>query len=486
MLPPGLAAALAPGTVIGGKYRVEHPLGAGGMGVVVAARHLELNQNLAIKVLLPSASNSEESTTRFLREGRSAAQLTSPHVAKVHDSGRLPSGAPYLVMELLRGRDLRAHLAEVRRVPLALAIEWVLQAAHALGEAHKLNIIHRDVKPANLFLAETSAGVLIKVLDFGVSKHLDDAAEMELTKTTSAVGTPRYMPPEQMRSAKFADTRGDVWSLGVVLYELTTGEPPFKGDTITALCFDVMERTPTPPSQVNPELPPALDEVLARCLEKDPEQRFQSMGALAAALGAIAPSARSSGLFNTAAMQSAGPISGATPVPVVSTPNGASQPQAVPQTQPFPPTVTFPLTRPPFPEVPPPQETLRTWNTPAPRSSTKRASKVPLVALGIGIGIAAATVAGMFLGDREPQNAVTTAAPPPPPSTSPSIVVPEATAIPESIVVPADPPPLSSSVASAPSTSAAPEKRRTVDPCKPPIWIDKDGFERPKPWCGNK
>lgn len=331
-------AALAPGTVISGKYRVEQAIGAGGMGAVVAARHLDLNTIVAIKVLLPSASNNEEAMTRFVREGRAAAQLTSPHAAKVHDTGRLPSGEPYLVMELLRGRDLRAHLAEVRRVPLGQATDWILQATHALAEAHALRIIHRDVKPANLFLAETADGShQIKVVDFGISKQLD-AKDVELTSTQSTVGTPRYMAPEQMRSSKFADVRGDIWSLGIVLYELTTGRNPFHGDTVTALCFDVMERTPARPSELAPELPSEFDDVVLKCLEKDPDDRYQSMDALSAALRPFARGslsvARDSlrmGLFYAPAPASArpsqnntpnasGPVVGVTPLPAVPTP----------------------------------------------------------------------------------------------------------------------------------------------------------------------
>ncbi|NUO48711.1 MAG: serine/threonine protein kinase [Polyangiaceae bacterium] len=469
MLPAGLDAALAPGTVIGGKYRVERPLGTGGMGVVVAARHLELNQHLAIKVLLPSASKSNEATTRFLREGRSAAQLTSPHVAKVHDTGRLPSGAPYLVMELLHGRDLRALLAEVGRVPLAQAIEWCLQAAHALAEAHRLKIIHRDVKPANLFLAETSAGPLIKVLDFGVSKQLD-STEGDLTSTSSAVGTPRYMAPEQMRSARLADARGDVWSLGIVLYELTTGQSPFHGDSVTALCFDVMERTPIPPGQLNPDLPPAFDAIVARCLEKDPDTRFQSMEALAAALGTIAPGARSSGLFNAAALQSAGSVAGSTPLPAVLTPNLSGQ--------------TEPLVHPPFAELPH-QETMRSWNTPAPRSGGKKPKRMPLVALGIGIGLAVAFLVGMFLNGPEPGSsaerpeAAPSSTPPQPTAPPTPPPVPETTATAEAVVAPVEPPPPSS----APSSAASAAPKIKTPSCNPRTYTDKKGYSRVKPGC---
>ncbi len=488
MLPPALAAALAPGTVIGDKYRVERLLGSGGMGAVVAARHLELGQDVAIKVLLPSAAKSPESTARFLREGRSAAQLTSPHVAKVFDTGRLASGAPYLVMELLRGRDLRAHLAEVRRVPLAQAVDWILQAAHAVAEAHARSIIHRDLKPANLFLAETSAGQQIKVLDFGVSKQLG-SDELDLTKTTSAVGTPRYMAPEQMRSARLADARGDVWSLGIVLYELTTGEAPFRGDSVPALCFDVMERTPVRPSQHDPELPSSFDEVIARCLEKEPGDRFQSVEALAAALRAVVPGSRSSGLFHAAPEPS--PVSGRAPVSSVLSGQPDARGSLVPRTE------TFPAAQPLFPSAPP-HETMPGWNTtPVPRPAIKKASRAPLIGLGVAIGVGAATLVGVVAGARdsaaphEGAGARTSSA-----SIASDPDLPSANALPApSALGPDDPPPRTVSAEPIPVDTAVASASASVAPsgkagapvpsnaCRPPYYVDEKGYQRVKPWC---
>ncbi len=376
MLSAKLAATPAPGTVIGGKYRVERPLGSGGMGVVVAATHLGLNQPVAIKVLLPRAAKDDDSITRFVREGRAAARLTSPFAAKVYDSGRLPSGAPYLVLELLRGRDLRSHLAEVGRVPLAQAVDWILQAAHALAEAHTHRIIHRDVKPANLFLAETSSGHHIKVLDFGVSKELG-GIESDLTNTASVLGTPRYMAPEQMRSAKLVDARCDVWSLGVVLYELTTGETPFRGDSATALCFDVMERTPVPPSRLNPELPPAFDALIVRCLAKDPDERIRSMEALTEALRPFASDGRASLPFIVppATPSQPGTSRASTPdafAPAPSSRRGAATPLGAAQ---------------PTPAERHSVETIRSWDTSSAHGSSVNRRRLPLVALGFGVGL---------------------------------------------------------------------------------------------------
>jgi hypothetical protein len=542
MLASKAIAALAPGTIISGKYRVERPLGAGGMGAVVAARHLELNQIVAIKVLLPTASNTEEATVRFLREGRSAAQLSSPHVAKVHDTGRLPSGEPYLVMELLRGRDLRAHLAEVRRVPLAQAIEWILQTTHALGEAHALHIIHRDIKPANLFLSETAGGPQIKVLDFGISKQLD-ANDADLTNTSSTVGTPRYMAPEQMRSSRAADARADIWSLGIVLYELTTGRTPFQGDSVTALCFDVMERTPDPPSRINPELPAAFDRVVERCLAKSPSDRFQSMAELATALRPFARGSLYSGLFDAAGPPS-NPVAGVTPFPAESTGvtrregpvvapatgmdervEGARSrrgyvgaiPEATPShpfpvavpapppSQPFPQTVAF-LANQPLPPELPPQETMRAWNTTAvPRPGAKARNGMRLLALGIGIGLLVAVPMGILLANRGSSSpAMGTSSAPSAPSTTASLAVSSAKAIvpAESVVVtpapatsssapstPASDPSTSGSpVSSAPTPAPQPMPPRTTPPlgnCNPPTWTDASGRKHVKPECNH-
>ncbi len=273
---------LVPGAVIADKYRVDRLLGRGGMGIVIAARHLELNQELAIKVLLPSAAANAQSTARFLREGRSAARITSSHVARVHDTGRLSSGEPYLVMEFLRGSDLSAILGRSGTIPVERAVAWILDAAEALAEAHSLGIIHRDIKPSNIFLSETASGPHVKVLDFGIAK--EGGADTNLTATEHSMGTPRYMAPEQMRSAKHTDARADIWSLGVVLYELTTGKSPFKGDSVTEIIIEVLETNPIPPSVENEAIPPALDAVIRKCLEKHPDDRFQSVPELMAAL----------------------------------------------------------------------------------------------------------------------------------------------------------------------------------------------------------
>ena len=274
------------GDVVAGKYRIEQVLGAGGMGVVVAARHIELDELFAIKLMLPAALENTEAVERFMREARAAARLKSEHVARVHDVGRLETGAPYMVMEHLTGNDLKKVLTERGALPLADVVTYVLQACEAITEAHGLGIIHRDLKPANLFLAARPNGSpCVKVLDFGISKqNMPGGPGMDITKTASIMGSPFYMAPEQMRSTKTADARADVWALGVIIYELGTGAVPFPGETITEICAKVLSEEPPAPSAWRHDFPPALGAIIARCLAKHPSQRFSSVPELSAAL----------------------------------------------------------------------------------------------------------------------------------------------------------------------------------------------------------
>jgi serine/threonine-protein kinase len=277
------------GDVLAEKYLVESVLGVGGMGVVVEALHLELHESRAIKLLLPEVLEEKEAVERFLREARRSARLRSEHVVRVHDVDKLPSGAPYVVMELLQGSDLRKIIKERGRLPVGEAVHYALQACEALAEAHAAGIVHRDLKPANLFLTTRNDGTpCVKVLDFGISKGPNDGDD-ELTKTQAVLGSPSYMSPEQMRSARTVDARTDIWSLGVILYRLTTGELPFRAETMAALVTKVLQTTPRRPSEIVPDLPPGLDEVLLRCLERELPVRYADVGALSAALLPFAP-----------------------------------------------------------------------------------------------------------------------------------------------------------------------------------------------------
>ena len=275
---------VAVGDVLAGKYRVERVLGIGGMGIVVAAKHVTLEQMVALKFLLPTSIESTEAVERFLREAKAAVRLKSEHVAKVTDVGTLENGAPYMVMEYLAGADL----AEVVRVGGRLSIEesvsFLLQAAEAIAEAHSLGIVHRDLKPQNLFVTRRVDGnPLIKVLDFGISKTVD-AGGLSLTRTSSIMGSPLYMSPEQMRSTKTVDRRADIWALGVILYELLTGRVPFEAEAIPELCLKVVQDEPDPPNKLRPEIPEVLSAAVLRCLEKHPDDRFQNIAELASVL----------------------------------------------------------------------------------------------------------------------------------------------------------------------------------------------------------
>jgi eukaryotic-like serine/threonine-protein kinase len=274
---------VAVGDVVAGKYRVEGFLGEGAMGLVVAARQITLDRLVAIKVLSARAGSDPVLTGRFMREARAAGKLTNEHVAKVIDVGTLPSGTPFMVMEHLEGADLGRILAERGPLDVATACRYVAQACQGIAEAHARGIVHRDLKPDNLYLTVGVGGEsVVKVLDFGVSKVF--SAVGQLTTTSSIVGSPVYMAPEQMRGSKAADTRSDVWSLGVVLYELMTGRCPFEADSLPELCMRVTSQPPSPIESYRKDLPPELVAVLSRCLEKEPARRFANAGELGTAL----------------------------------------------------------------------------------------------------------------------------------------------------------------------------------------------------------
>ena len=283
-----LGGAVKPGDVLGGKYAVERVLGAGGMGVVVAAKHVDLGQRVAIKFMLAEAMTDPAHAERFLREARSAVRLKSAHAARVLDVGRLGNGEPFMVMEYLEGRDLDAELQARGPLPPHVAIDYVLQVSEALAEAHGLGMIHRDVKLKNLFLTASVDGrPLVKVLDFGLAKTIGPHGDVSLTATSSVFGSPQYMSPEQMRSAKDVDSRSDVWSLGVCLYELLTGRVPFDAPSVAEICAMVLKEPAPPPSQHMRGLSVELDDVVLKCLEKDLSRRFQSVAELAFALQAF-------------------------------------------------------------------------------------------------------------------------------------------------------------------------------------------------------
>ncbi|HEY1954999.1 MAG TPA: protein kinase [Polyangiaceae bacterium] len=278
-----------PGDVLSGKFRVERVLGVGGMGVVVAATHLQLGQLVALKFMLRQALQYPDNVARFEREARAAVRLRSDHVAKVTDVGRLDDGAPYMVMEFLEGEDLDRFARKNAPLLVQTAVDLLLQAAEAIAEAHSLGIVHRDLKPKNLFLTHRLNGEpLVKVLDFGVSKVIGGEGDFSLTATTQVLGSPSYMSPEQLRASRDVDQRTDIWALGAILYELLTGSVPFPATTLTQLTAMVISDPPRPIESLRQDVPTALRMVVLKCLEKRADDRYQSVADLAAALAPFA------------------------------------------------------------------------------------------------------------------------------------------------------------------------------------------------------
>jgi serine/threonine-protein kinase len=308
MQPPPPSTRIGPGEIVDGKFRVERVLGVGGMGFVVAARQIGLERRVALKFVRASQCD-PEALVRFMREARATVRLRSEHVARILDVATLSTaptsfgpldtpavGMPYIVMEYLEGKDLAAVLRERGRLSVGDAVGYVLQACEAIAEAHAHGIVHRDLKPENLFLTSRVDGrPLVKVLDFGISKLTSGAESgpdaVSLTRTEDLVGSPNYMSPEQLRAARRADARSDLWSLGVILYELIAGVVPFQARSIMQLCALVIEAEPAPLVSVRPDVPIALSDAVMRCLRKDPALRFASVAELAHAIEPFAAGA---------------------------------------------------------------------------------------------------------------------------------------------------------------------------------------------------
>lgn len=292
--PESLEGLPRAGDLIEGKYEVDGIIGIGGMGAVLAGTHLHLQQPVAIKVLLPSFLQDQGVRGRFLREARSAARLRSDHVTRIHDVGALDNGLPFIVMERLDGTNLEEALDQHGSLEVERAVGYVLQACEAVAEAHAMGIVHRDLKPANLFLASKPNGsVVVKVLDFGISKSVEEASSggdvPALTGPHSLLGSPHYMSPEQVRDSSEVDTRTDVWALGVLLYELLTRRTPFEASSLPHLYASILSEQPVPPAERGVELPAGLTDTILACLEKNPERRIPDVGVLADRLAVFGP-----------------------------------------------------------------------------------------------------------------------------------------------------------------------------------------------------
>jgi serine/threonine-protein kinase len=382
------------------------------MGVVVAAHHIDLDEKVAIKFLLPETLTNDDAVERFTREARAAVKIKSEHVARVSDVGRLENGAPYMVMEYLEGGDLAAWLRQRGPLPIEQAAELLLQACEAIAEAHALGIVHRDLKPANLFVIRRPDGVLsVKVLDFGISKLTNlrgPDGEAAMTKTSATMGSPLYMSPEQMQSSRDVDARSDIWSLGVILHELITDTVPFAAATMPELVLKIMSGEPTPLRSNLPGAPAELEALILKCLETDRGKRFHTVGEFASALLPFAPKRSKASVERiSGVMIAAGLTRNALPMPPSSAPA----------------------------ELVPGGGTMVSWA----RTTTRKRSRNTMLLVGAAVAaVAAVTVLVVQSRDRGPVNPPETSAaaivvnapapamPPPPPR--PSAVVESAAA----------------------------------------------------------
>ncbi len=326
----------AVGKIISGRFRVEHVIGVGSMGVVLAAKHIELDERVAIKFIRSEMQKLPGVLSRFAREAKAAVSIRSEHVAQVFDVGTAEGIGPYIVMEYLEGRDLGAVLELEGRLPIRRAVHYVMQACEALAVAHSSGVTHRDIKPENLFLTCQGDLELIKLLDFGISKATLTGTvfgdELSASESSCLLGTPLYMSPEQIRSTSEVDHRADIWSLGAVLYELLTARSAFVADSVKQVWTRILETAPTPLAAHCPEAPAELQAVIDRCLEKNPARRFQNVAELAIALLPFAPSRarlyaqRASSILGTK-MDSVMP----TPMPSANPLSRSFRPEQIPQ-----------------------------------------------------------------------------------------------------------------------------------------------------------
>ena len=302
----------SPGSVLAGKFRVERELGRGAMGVVLLATDQLLGRKVALKLLEPSLAHDETARARLLREANVASRLTGRHVARVLEAGLLEDGAPYVAFEHLEGETLEAVVDRHERLPVPVAVGFVLEALDGLQEAHDLGLVHRDLKPANLFLARTKDGpAIVKVLDFGLARAEDSA---RLTATGDTLGSPAYMAPEQLRAGETVGPAADVWALGVTLFELLTGELPFAGDSVPAIAHKILRAPPTALAAVRDGVPAEIEQVITRCLCKAPAERFADAREMRIALEAASPHGPGALAFRTTALE-LGPGDGAAPAP---------------------------------------------------------------------------------------------------------------------------------------------------------------------------
>ena len=280
----GDPAQLAPGDVIARKYRLVEPLGEGGMAVVWVAQNIALDTKVAIKILRPHLSSDARLVSRVQKEAKATAAIAHKNIVQVFDYGVTANGAPYIVMELLHGETLSARIKQRGRIPAAEAARILLRAMKGITVAHAKGIVHRDLKPENIFLAvEDNGNERPKVLDFGVASVMRDTVD-DRSRSGGMVGTPAYLPPEVIERDDRGDAQGDVWALGVILYEMITGDLPFRGASTHALLESIVREPPPPMGGPRVRVDPELESIVRRALAKDPVRRYPGVRELFDAL----------------------------------------------------------------------------------------------------------------------------------------------------------------------------------------------------------
>jgi len=445
-------ALMQPGQQITQTLRLARLLGQGGMGSVWAADHLTLGTQVAVKFMSPAYVQNDSLVQRFRTEAMAAAQIKSPHVAQVFDHGFMANGTPYIVMELLEGEDLKRRIRREGSLPLSDVALVVSQACKALSRAHALGIVHRDIKPDNIFLQNLDGETFVKLLDFGIAKLGPDGG-LGATTTGSMMGTPLYMSPEQLLSAKRVDHRSDLWSLAVVAYHAITGRVPFHGETVGSLSVAVHTGTFQLPSALRPDVPQALDAWFMRMLQRDPAARFGSAKEMADALEQAVHGASAMRMPMASQPGSAAIPPNAGPMVVTPVSGYQSFPTPMPQSSTSSPSG-------------PPQTLNGTSTTSARmasgRSMTRIAALVGLLLLGVS---AVALVLALRSPDAPPEDTAAAAPAEPPKTAEPA---PAPTPEPEVLpVVPTSTASASAKAAAAPALVEAPAPAKTAPRSEP-------------------
>ncbi|MBX3231546.1 MAG: serine/threonine protein kinase [Labilithrix sp.] len=487
---------LTTGQLLDGKYLVGRVIGSGAVGIVFEAKNVELDETVAIKCLRPEMLVDNAMVGRFAREAKAAAAIKSEYVATVHDVGTTPEGMPYMVMEYLDGKDLGSVVEETGTVGPRTAVEYALQVCEALAVAHSKGIVHRDIKPENLLLTERAGGIrIVKVLDFGISKAALSGSifknAVPLVKTVNLMGTPLYMSPEQVRVTDSVDVRSDIWSLGMVIYEMLTGQTAFDGQSITEICAAILEAQPRPIEMFRNDLPSGLVEVITKCLQKDANKRFQNIAELAVALMPFGPKRTRLNVERAVAvLQAAGQATANlqvnstmppapsdflyTPIPrAPGLPTDTSSP-------PIPPS-SVPIAAPSAPASAPQVSSIVAATESAPPPEKKRG-----FAIVLGVLAVAAIVAGAL--------AATYRASPPPATAAAPVATPETKTSPPAPVTAAAPP-ATTTTAAAPSAAPVETADATATPApataaapaqpfvgfRPATGTSRPALPRPKP-----